>query len=62
MKTVTVKMTIDSIPVEVKVTKNTNFRVLKEVLRDTLCPLIKTPQNWGCIIEIIRDTALPHLQ
>lgn len=62
MKSAIVKITIDNIPVEIKINKNTNFGMLKEILRDQLTPRIKTPQNWGKIIETIRDTALPHLQ
>lgn len=62
MKSAIVKITIDNIPVEIKIKKNTNFGMLKEILRDQLIPRIKTPQNWGKIIETIRDTALPHLQ
>lgn len=62
MKSAIVKITIDNIPAEIKINKNTNFGMLKETLRDQLIPRIKTPQNWGKIIETIRDTALPHLQ
>lgn len=61
MKTITIKMTIDSIPVEIRVHKNTNYGILKEYLRDTLTPRITTKQNWGRIVEIIRDTAIPML-
>ena len=61
MKTIIIKMTIDSIPVEVEVSKYTNYRVLKEYLRDILTPHIKTKQNWNRIVEIIRDNAIPML-
>lgn len=62
MKSITIRIKIDNIPVEIKVNQKTNYRVLKEYLRDTLCPIVKAPQNWGRIIEIIRDNAIPHLQ
>ena len=62
MKTITIKTTIENIPVEIKINKNTNYRVLKEYLRDTLTPrLVNKKQNWGRIVEIIRDNAIPML-
>lgn len=61
MKSVIIKTSIAGTPVQVKVTEKTNFKVLKEVLRDNLVPIVGN-QNWGKIIETIRDTALPHLQ
>lgn len=61
MKSVIIKTSITGTPVQVKVTEKTNFKVLKEVLRDNLVPIVGN-QNWGKIIETIRDTALPHLQ
>lgn len=57
-----VRIIVEGINVDVKVNKDTNYRVLKEYLRDTLSPMLHNPnQNWGRIIEMIRDTAIPVL-
>ena len=58
-----VRIKIEDINIDVKVNKNTNYGVLKEHLRDTLCPMLQNPnQKWKAIVEMIRDTAIPALQ
>lgn len=58
-----VRIVVEGINVDVKVNKNTNYRILKEYLRDTLTPILANPQqNWGRIVETIRDNAIPHLK
>ena len=57
-----VSIKIENDFVNVNVNKKTNFAVLKEQLRDNLSPILNNPnQNWGQIVEVIRDTAIPVL-
>lgn len=57
-----VRVVVEDINVDVKVSKDTNFRALKEALRDTLSPMLNNKnQPWGKLVERIRDKALPIL-
>lgn len=58
-KTVIINLIIDDHQIYVYVRKNTDYKVLKEYLRDTLSPICNY-QNWDKLIEEIRDTAIPH--
>ena len=43
------------------ISKNTNYKLLKEYLRDNLGPWMKNTHNWDAIVERIRDAVGPYV-